>query len=74
MTDNLTNGKLRLIVQSGAIGLCILALALAGYMARETFSLLTNHLSDFTKAQYELKGSVDKLDGSIQILINTLDK
>lgn len=68
------NNKLQKLIQGGAVGLCVLALALAGYMARETFKLMTNHLQANIESQYELKGSVDKLIESVETLTDTLNK
>jgi hypothetical protein len=68
----MNNNKLQKIIQGGAVGLCILTLALAGYMARETFKLMTNHIQASIKAQYELKDSVDRLDRSVEELADVL--
>lgn len=63
------NNKLQKIIQGGAVGLCILLIALLGWVLSNTF----NHLAESVKVQQEMKGSIESLDKTIERLIDAIN-
>jgi len=69
--NNSTNGRLRMIVQAGAVGICVLLIALFGYQLKlnnEKDKRIMDHLSESTavikentRVQEQVKSSVDRL-------------
>lgn len=69
MNNNLINGKLGKIVQSGAVGICILLIVLLGWVLNNFF----NHLSDSVETQQELVGAVNQLEKTMDRLIDAIN-
>jgi hypothetical protein len=54
--ENNNNKIIQKIIQAGAVGLCILLIALVGYIFNKYDKLATNHSTEFTAAIKENTG------------------
>lgn len=64
------NNKLQKLIQGGAVGICILLIALLWFILNNFF----NHLTEGVKTQQDLVGMVERLDGTIERFDGTIEQ
>ena len=70
--NNKNNNKLQMLIQAGAVGLCILLIAVVVYQLKLNNELIFNHIGSSTQATIENTKVLEKLLGSVNRLSELL--